>query len=136
MTGDLNNFLQQVADHIDRPSYERYVLDNGKLFPNVEVSQDRGKLGECYTNAYYAAEDNDWRYVEGYATSVIPMMHAWCVDDEGVVMEVTWETAGDEYMGVVMNMTDVAKAMVTTGVWGVMANDYLNEFKLLEGSSQ
>ena len=135
MTPDLPEFLRLVAGFIDHPTYERYVLDNGEVFTDVRVSDDRGEMKACYQNAFTAARDNGWSYVEGYATALIPVMHAWCVDEKGVAVEVTWETAGDEYMGVVMDIDVVSETILNTGVWGVMPNDYLNGHKLLEGAS-
>ena len=96
---------------------------------------NHGPAKQCYQNAYDAATTHSgWEYVEGFATSIIPMMHAWCVNEEGDAVEVTWDTPGDEYRGIVMEIADVNLALVETGVWGVMPNDYLNGMKLLNAS--
>ena len=130
--GDLNEYLTHVSEFMDRPSYERLVLEEGDYWATASVSE-QGPLGECYRNAYEAATKNPgWGYVEGFALSVIPIMHAWCVDEEGDAVEVTWETPGDEYKGIVMDVAEVSATLVETGVWGVMPNDHANGFKLLK----
>ena len=55
----------------------------------------------CFQNARAAAKRYGWQYVEGMANYIIPVHHAWCVDKQGNVKEVTWENAGNLYFGVV-----------------------------------
>jgi hypothetical protein len=59
-----------------------------------------GKKKQCFWNARRAAKRNGWTYYEGYAVSIIPMLHGWCVDQEGRVREVTWDELGAAYFGV------------------------------------
>ncbi len=130
--GDLNEYLTHVSEFMDRPSYERLVLEEGDYWMTASVSKSQGPLGECYRNAYEVATENPgWGYVEGFALSIIPIMHAWCVNEEGDAVEVTWDTPGKEYKGIVMDIAEASAAIVETGRWGVMPNDYANEFKLL-----
>ena len=50
----------------------------------------RGEQKACFRNALMAASRFRLKYVEGYACGIIPVHHAWCVDDENRVYEVTW----------------------------------------------
>jgi hypothetical protein len=59
----------------------------------------------CFDNAYRVVTDarhrrRDLRYVEGIALSVIPVHHAWVVDEAGTVIDPTWPTPGGSYFGV------------------------------------
>ena len=132
---DLDNYLTLVAGYMDQPSYEGLVLKGGDYWMTAVVD-NHGPMKQCYQNAYEAATTNTgWSYVEGFSLSFIPVMHAWCVNEEGDAVEVTWDTPGKEYRGIVMEIANVNKAIVETGVWGVMPNDYLNGFQLLEGDT-
>ena len=54
----------------------------------------RDEAGMCYRNAAQLAETEGWTYVEGVAASErlgIAMFHAWCLDDDGRVVDPTWE---------------------------------------------
>ena len=39
----------------------------------------------CFANARAAALAFGWKYVEGEANAIIPVHHAWCVDERGKV---------------------------------------------------
>lgn len=113
------------------PSYESLVLAKGTSWDEADIVVRRnGGYKQCYMNAYNAAVDNGWQYVEGFAMSLFPIMHAWCVDGDQAV-EVTWETPGTGYRGIIMDLDTVAETMLITGMWGSMPNDYLNNVALL-----
>ena len=90
-----------------------------------------GPNKQCFLNSFHAAVENGWEYVEGFATSMIPLGHAWCLDGDQVV-ETTWETPGSEYRGIVFPLKFVSRTALDTGYWGIFPNDYLNNFALLE----
>ena len=65
----------------------------------------RGAMRACYWNSLELAEKGKGRYVymEGYATALIPVEHAWCYDREtGLVVDRTWNWGdrGEAYLGV------------------------------------
>jgi len=133
---DLTDYLTAVADmrtdNLDGfkyRSYESLLLAEGTTWTDVRV-EDHGPARHCYTNAFYAAEEHGWKYVEGFAMSVIPMPHAWCLDSDQVV-ETTWDDAGAEYRGIVLPLAYVSEAVSATGYWGVMPNEYMDGMKLL-----
>jgi hypothetical protein len=94
--------------------FEQMVLKHGLLFkhgPDVtpterEYSATTPK--ECFLNATHAAlEHRDLTYVEGYAyNGLLPIHHAWLVDENGVVHDPTWasmqgrEGEADIYIGI------------------------------------
>lgn len=69
----------------------------------------------CFDNSYRLARKSrgQLRYVEGMATGVIAVEHAWCVDQDGRVVDLTWGSfrtvgMGASYMGVAIPL-DVVK---------------------------
>lgn len=77
------------------------LLREGKWYDEGHVIDWKQSVPKaCFRNAALYALDNRLRYVEGYATYIIPVHHAWCVDALGRVCEVTWKTLGSDYFGV------------------------------------
>jgi hypothetical protein len=76
----------------------------------------------CFRNAWVRAEQHqaeDWRYCEGWALSAAPLAwiyHAWVVDREDQVVEVTWTRLGLCYFGVQLPISEVAKALLASGI--------------------
>ena len=68
----------------------------------------RDLMKACFDNSYKLAKRLGLRYVEGFACGVIPVHHAWCINDSGVVIDPTWED-GTDYNGVVIPLAIVAK---------------------------
>jgi hypothetical protein len=83
---------------------EDFLLREATWFePPTKLPRWQGAMKQCFHNARIAAKRYRWKYVEGMANSIIPVHHAWCVDDAGQVQEVTWEKLGDCYVGVVFD---------------------------------
>lgn len=92
---------------------EEFVLRHGNSFAphplTREVAQHLRRPKECFGNSYLLARGSggDLRYVEGYALGQFPMPHAWCIDSENRVVDVTWATTlgvGVAYFGVVFDI--------------------------------
>lgn len=88
----------------------------------------RGTPKNCFDNAYQLAKRRGWRYVEGYATSIIPVHHAWVVDDADRIVEKTWPALGVAYFGVVLPLERVLRARLS-GCASVLAN-YHDRFRI------
>jgi hypothetical protein len=58
----------------------------------------------CFENSMRFARENGLTYVEGFAVKLVPgpmaFEHAWCIDTEDRIYEVTWEELGFAYFGV------------------------------------
>jgi len=109
-------FIQAVPKLIEKRSsrmeyscIEAFVLAKGKWRKHISDQPiKRGKMKECYMNAFYLAEENNWQYIEGYAAGLIPMLHAWCLDSKKQVVDPTWND-GQWYYGVAIPMKYVYK---------------------------
>lgn len=114
--------------------FEEFVLKNGREFSNHQKKKiKRGKMKECFRNAFHYACDFDLIYVEGFATFsglALPVLHAWCVDKEGNVFDPTWKE-GDEYYGVPFEMDYVRKTILQRKKFGIIDN-YEQGFPLLK----
>ena len=116
--------------------FEEYVLHNGKVYKPKKLLKKyrRGKLKECFTNAFFLAQrwQDELTYVEGYALSIIPILHAWCVDNKGNVIDNTWEEPGHSYFGVPFKWQYVFDTVLKKGTYGVIDN-FEQRFPLLKG---
>lgn len=113
---------------------EEFILSNGKAMGDRSIESDKYKKGtmkECFKNAYRLASSKGFKYCEGYATSIIPTLHAWCLDEKGNVIDVTWKN-GRDYFGVIFPMSYIHKVHAARGKYGVMDN-YEQGFPLLKG---
>jgi hypothetical protein len=112
--------IECVALYESRPCTQRraelgpeaFALEFGEAHRPVpwETWQERGfrQRAEmrCFNNAkWYAGKYPSLLYVEGWAaqSTVGPMEHAWCVDPDGCVVDLTWRDVDEraEYYGVV-----------------------------------
>jgi hypothetical protein len=126
-------------------SVEDFVLQHGqawKVAPRPKGIRQR-KPKQCYDNAYKLVNSAQGqrmglRYVEGYATSVIPLQHAWAVTPDGTVIDPTWtdtDIDGDpiarEYFGVELPPRLIDIAICIKGYYGVL-EDWRNGYPLLQ----
>lgn len=106
---------------------EDFVLQNGIQFTKfTKKNVKRGTMKECYRNAYLASLHNKTLvYVEGYAIPAnvpLPLAHAWCVDMEGHIHEVTWPEKGLDYFGVPFDFKYLTKAILKRKMYGIIDN--------------
>ena len=98
------------------------VMMSGSPRP-ADVPKEEKQM--CFGNALHLALKRNWLYVEGYAESVMPLQHAWCIDDEGRVVDPTWEDAEDRaYLGIPMDPQFVVRLVCEQNYYGVLGLDY------------
>lgn len=124
--------------------YEDLVLRHGRFFtgrPRPDGVRRR-KPRACFTNALaLARRDAGMTYVEGYAlatTVSLPVVHAWCIDPRGQVIDSTWsdeQLADAAYAGLPMPVHVVLAARGRNRGWpSVLDSDWLGQsFFLREG---
>ena len=131
-------------------STEELVLAEGRNWEPQPLPKDaepwRGEPQECYSNAAKAVlgmsglfAHPDWRYVEGYALAKdipFPVAHAWAVDQDDRVIELTWPDAGLEYRGIEFDHDRLRGILLKREMFGVL-DDWQNEYPLLQhGASE
>lgn len=103
---DLDRMRLQQGWHYSSP--QRFVLTHGVWSPPHPVPPGmwQGRPRCCFDNAITVAILYDVPYIEGYALlgldeETIALHHAWNLDHEGRVIDVTWRsTLGLAYLGV------------------------------------
>lgn len=111
--------------------YEHMILERGILFKGfTHVDTPYNTMKECYKNAFLLADENPDKYIycEGVACSVIPMHHAWCVDERGNVFDPTWKE-GSHYVGIPFKIDHVRRTILARKYYGVI-DDPQRDFPL------
>lgn len=85
----------------------------------------------CYMNAWRLAMGcPELTYVEGYChMGVIPIEHAWCVTENGTVIDTTLKDAVG-YFGIPFDTEYMAKATLKKGTYGLLHFDNREIYKL------
>jgi hypothetical protein len=100
---------------------EQVVLQCGFVFDKIDNSWPvkKGKMKACYLNSFKMVEDDpSLIYCEGFATShgalkgSFPVMHAWTIDQNGVVLDPTWSD-GQTYLGVPFDWEFLIQSVVS-----------------------
>jgi hypothetical protein len=131
--------MHKVSDKLMYCCIEEFVLKNGKPMKADKPFPDhlrKGVVKECFKNAAELALETGWTYCEGYALgTIIPVIHAWVIDDEGNVIDPTWEPNGiecREYYGVEIPTDFLLKTILRREKYGVIDNMEEN-YPLLTG---
>lgn len=121
--------FSQLESVIKRPGFqygscESFVAANGRSFIATPLHKDFkfGTQKECFKNAFNLANEHEdiLVYCEGYAHSIIPTLHAWCVDKDGIVYDNTWRDGGEEYFGIPFDLNFVRKFIIKRKKYGVI----------------
>jgi hypothetical protein len=109
----LNNAVTFYASRVEmrrRAEYgpEALVLAYGSPYSGTPWSAWKGtgyrrrKAKQCFLNAARFESQYGLTYVEGFAHSIIPVHHAWCVTADGRVVDPTWHDADEttSYLGI------------------------------------
>lgn len=111
----LRDFLQSQAQIFKKAhrkldwkynSYYELLLDYGTVMEAKPLPKSigRGLPKSCYFNCQRIIQKSKkYIYVEGYAlpdSGIIPLAHAWLMNDKNKAVDPTWETPGLAYLGV------------------------------------
>ena len=122
----ITQFAELQAARFSTSGVFQYILEHGKVYgPRIFPKGIRkGIPGGCFRNAYILADNNrKYTYVEGIATSVIPLAHAWCVDKNGQVIDPTWDKKYQDsaYFGVPLSLDVLQVVQLFTRQYGVFS---------------
>lgn len=112
---------------------EHFVLVNGNYYSGVRLGKfyKLGEIKHCYDNSREALlEYPGLTYIEGYVTSLIPIAHAWNIDGNSDVVELTLREKYSpvkerSYFGVSFD----TEYVLETG--GSLIDDWRNDWPLL-----
>ena len=117
-----------------------FILKHGRAF-EWRALPHGVRLGlprQCFRNAVRLAlrKPRTYTYVEGYAintwVSGHPVAHAWCVDQEGFVVDSTWDEGAD-YFGVPFRVEYVKRMAGDRRDYSLIDNEEMG-FPLLTGA--
>lgn len=147
--------MVRLRETMEKPSgfkyscIEEYVLENGRPYEPASMPEALHKelmsmktmpIKQCFANCQeIAILDDRFTYVEGYASSIIPTLHAW-LEIEGHLFDPTWRpvSAGTwkdrEYFGVRFSDTESIRRRVLESEWfTTILDDWQNDYPLLRG---
>lgn len=118
----------------------RFLLRRGRGFRTGRhtYSGPRGTPKLCFMNAGNLAISNpEMTYVEGYVRLMgsIPIEHAWCIDDSGVVIDPTLKDGNniDCYFGAAFTTEFLCCTTRRSGVWGILGGRTRISIEALDG---
>jgi hypothetical protein len=119
---------------------EDLVLRHGSVWIGAERPGDvrQQEIKQCYANAFWLANESDGKlcYVEGFSFSIIPAMHAWCVDRSGRVVDPTWRNDPDrEYIGLPLEAEWHLEYVLKYRMIGIL-DDWQNQWPALSGKTE
>lgn len=118
----LVNLRHEMKGGITEPCCISHLLLNRGRFFTPGGKCRHGKIKLCYMNSYHLAERSGFTYCEGYALGIIPVFHAWCVDEHGLVHDPTWKDNLHAYFGVRIKLPYVRKTILRKESYGVLDN--------------
>lgn len=108
---------------------EEFVLKHGHRFSGDRCFDVKaGKPKMCFNNAFSLSQSTGLYYCEGWAAGVIPVHHAWCCDNDGVIYDPTWvldehQLSYKDYIGVIFDLVTVARSALLTHRPGIFYHD-------------
>lgn len=99
----------------------KFLHEHGREYQTMAKHEFKAPLGLCFKNAAKLVQAQEGLvYCEGFAVAgdLFPMMHAWAVDQEGHIVDPTWNNGG-HYFGVKFTEEFILKSMLRTKSYGV-----------------
>ena len=144
-SSNVRQYLEQISSMTKDSNFkslESFILEKGESFDSekypAKYQSWRGKMKDCFKNAFWLAiENEDLTYVEGYALSIIPVLHAWCVDKQNRVIDPTWpDQENCQYYGVKFEKEFVRKFITKSKIYGLLGGDWRSAREIIENKQE
>mgnify|MGYP006427996217 CR=1 FL=1 len=122
----LHGFLWTIQQHEKRCGQHNdtvtgLLIDHGREFMAHTLDPDFPRMApkQCFRNAMTLALEypQDLVYCEGYVSALIPILHGWCADEDGQVVDPTLDRPDDrEYFGIPFKLSYAAEYHNTRGL--------------------
>jgi hypothetical protein len=114
-----------------RAPLPRFMLDHGRSFAHDKLTFKgrRMRAKNCFGNATtLAMRDSSLVYCEGFVNVIIPIHHAWCIRQDGGIVDPTLSLKGidgdereiGDYFGVPFPFEFVSAFVLKTGTYGLL----------------
>jgi len=124
-----------------------FVVREGRPFATQSYPPGcpRKEQGLCHWESLRMAVGGDLIYVEGFALTFrakIAVLHGWCIDRQGRVIDCTWQERGIAYFGIpfrpefARQKLELFETMREGPVTASLLNDPTDDFALLNGRTQ
>ena len=117
LKSELIEYVDQLSKYMDNTKkYHKWFKQNAKLYhiinktESVKVQKrNRTKIKRCFDNCYKAVyKEENLKYMEGYTMSLIPIEHAFLINENNEVIDPTLsintsghsDRYGSEYYGI------------------------------------
>jgi hypothetical protein len=117
-----------------------FILQHGQQFEPGDLPEDiaPGPAGMCFHNAAIIALHSPLVYCEGYATGIIPVLHAWLVDpiSPTLAIDPTWTgrrgrvPMGTDYYGLTIKRSFLNKHILRSREWGSILDDWRHHWPI------
>mgnify|MGYP003629231824 FL=1 len=118
-SSQLYNYIKDLSDNINQDNiknYYQWFSKNSKIYDIINKTEsvkvqkrNRTKIKRCFDNCYKAIyQEKDLKYIIGYTFAIIPIEHAFLVNENNEVIDPTLsintdshsDRYGSEYMGI------------------------------------
>jgi hypothetical protein len=115
---DLMSRCLKNPDQFHYKGISDFLLREGQFFEPrpLPAGIDYLEVKHCIKNAFWTALRERFVYVEGYAISCwsdLPLLHAWNLDQQGFVVDTTWNPHGRAYFGVIFPLATIPRKRST-----------------------
>lgn len=134
------HWLRKYHDEFDEPmssckAVHSLLLKHGRAWyiGKGTFTGRRASRKQCYMNAYALADNNqNLIYTEGWCWSRFYLAHAWCIDQDGQVIDPTLREATG-YYGIPFKWDFVRATASRTKVYGIISESNID---LLESPAE
>jgi hypothetical protein len=132
----MNIYKSELLDHVDQltkfmgktKNYHKWFKENAIIYNKINKiesvkvqKRNRTKIKRCFDNCYKAVyKEQNLKYIEGYTMSLIPIEHAFLVNENNEIIDPTLsintdisnDRYGSEYYGIEIPRNMIARLRI------------------------